>query len=440
MTTRFLPLYQQKLLSAGAAAALIPSAAKVVMGLGAAQPPALLNALAARARAGDIDDVQLYYMLSEAVAGGSVLDDDLFGRITPFSFFHSAAERALDVKRAAASRPPVDFIPAHFSDIPGVMCHQAGVDTLLTTVSPMDDEGYFSLGTNTDYAMAVAASGARLILEVNRYMPRVLGNCRIHISQVTALTEHHEPLTELPQAPRSAVDDAIGAVIAGMIRDGACLQMGIGALPDAVCAALKDHRHLGVHTEMMTGGLARLMQAGVIDNSRKQNHTGRSVFSFAMGDQAFYDFLHENPALEAQPVEYVNNPAVIGMNDNVVSVNATLEVDLYGACNSEFIHGRQFSATGGQLDFVRGAHVSRGGISIIACHSTAARGTVSRIVPQLSGPVTTPRNDTHVIVTEYGYADLKGRSVRDRARALINIAHPDFRESLERSAYGQGIL
>jgi len=440
MTTEFTTLYQQKLMEAPQAAAMIPSGAKVVMGLGAAQSPALLDALAARARAGEVGDIGLYFMLPGAIARASVMDDALSDRITPYSFFHSGVERELNKLRAAAGRGVVDFIPCHFSDIPGVMCDQVGVDTLVTTVSPMDDEGYFSLGTNTDYALAVAQSGARLVLEVNRNMPRVHGNCRIHISQVSAVTENHVPLPELAQAPRSAADDAIGAIIAGLVDDGACLQMGIGALPDAVCAGLANHRHLGIHTEMMTEGLAALIRAGIVDNSRKQTHTGRSVFSFAMGDKAFYEFLHDNALLEAHPVEYVNNAEVIGRNDKVVSVNATLEVDLFGACNSEYLNGRQFSASGGQLDFVRGAHASKGGISMIACHSTAAKGKLSRIVPKLSGPVTTPRNDTHIIVTEHGWADLKGKTVRQRARALIEIAHPQFREELERSAFELGIL
>jgi itaconate CoA-transferase len=185
---------------------------------------------------------------------------------------------------------------------------------------------------------------------------------------------------------------------------------------------------------MMTPGLCELIRRGVADNSVKQIHAGRSVFTFAMGDRPFYDFLNDNPDIEAYPVNYVNNPAVIARNERVVSVNATLQVDLEGACNSEFMRGRQFSAAGGQLDFVRGAYASKGGRSIIACHSTAANGTVSRIVPMLDGPVTTPRNDTHIIVTEYGWTDLKGKTLRERSRALAALAHPRFREELERAA------
>lgn len=421
--------------SAEQAAALIPNGAKVAMSLGAGAPPALLAALAARARQGLAADIQVYYMLCTAIAGRSIFDPALSERIVPMSYFHAGTERSLDQGRAASTQAWVDFLPAHFSQIPRSMVEHVGVDTLIATVAPMDEDGCFSLGTNADYAMAVARKpGARLILEVNRHMPRVHGDCRIPLSAVTALVAHDAPLLELPPTPRSAVDDRIGALIAGLVDDGACLQMGIGALPDAVCAGLAQHRHLGIHTEMMTTGLASLMKAGVVDNSRKQTHSGKSIFTFAFGDQALYDFLDRNPVLEAHPVDYVNNPYVIARNDKVVSVNATTQVDLHGACNSEFVAGRQFSGTGGQVDFVRGAYLSKGGKSIIACHSTAAGGTISRITTALSGPVTTARTDTHIIVTEYGWAELKGKSLAQRAQALIAIAHPDFRESLEREA------
>ena len=261
-------------------------------------------------------------------------------------------------------------------------------------------------------------------------MPRTLGRSTIPISAVTAIVEHDTPLVEIPFIPRRPEDDAIGSIIAGLIGDGACLQMGIGAVPEAVCAALHGHRDLGIHAELMTPGLARLMRNGVVNNSRKAIHPGKSIFTFAMGNKAFYDFLDRNPDMEAHPVDYVNDPAVITRNPNMVSVNATLEVDLQGACNSEVAHGRQYSASGGQLDFVRGATAAPGGRSIIACHSTASQGTLSRIVPRLTGLVTTPSNNVHIIVTEYGWADLRGKSLTERARALVGIAHPKFRDQL----------
>lgn len=432
--------YRHKLHAPQAAAALIPSGASVAMALGAGQPPALLAALAERARHGQIEDIRIHYLLCTGIAGASVFDFALRDRLIPMSYFHSGVERALDTRRSAEGLPAVDIVPCHFSQVPRSLVEHVGVDTLIATVSPMDADGQFSLGTSTDYSLAVARKpGARVILEVNAHMPRVQGNCTIPLSDVTALIENDVPLPVLAAAPRSEVDDRIGAIIAGLVKDGDCLQMGIGALPDAVCAGLAHHRHLGIHTEMMTPGLAALVRSGVVDNSCKQTHAGQSVFTFALGDQALYDFLHDNPAVEAHPVDYVNNPFVIARNDNVVSVNATLQVSLDGACNSEFVNGRQFSASGGQVDFVRGAYASRGGRSIIACHSTAARGTISRIVPQLTGPVTTPRNDTHIVVTEYGWTSLKGKSAAERARSLIALAHPDFREELARAAREAGL-
>jgi len=344
-------------------------------------------------------------------------------------------ERLLDQRRAPLGLSSVDLLPCHFSQVPRSMIEHVGVDTLIATVAPMDKDGNFSLGTSTDYSLTVARKhGMRIILEVNRNMPYVQGDCMIPLAAVTALVENDTDLPTLPPAPPTPADDAIGAIIASLVEDGDCLQMGIGALPDAVCARLSSHRHLGIHTELMTPGLSALMKSGVVDNSRKQSHPGKSIFTFALGDKSLYQFLDGNPLVEAYPVDYVNNPAVIARNERVVSVNATLQIGLDGACNSEHVHGRQYSGAGGQVDFVRGAYMSKGGRSIIACHATAARGTVSRIVPRLSGPVTTARNDTHIIVTEFGWVDLKGKSVSQRADALISLAHPRFRAELEAAA------
>lgn len=433
-------LYAQRLMSAAEAAALIPPGARVAMGLGFSQPPALLAALADRARAGQVDDVRLYYLLSTGIAGQTVLADELMGRIRPMSLFHSALERGLEARARAAGRPnPVTFVPTGFQQVPRLM-REAGVDTLVCTVSPMDADGFFSFGINADYNRPVSEHAGRIILEVNPAMPRVFGDCTVHVSRVTAVVENPVPLLELPVAEPAPPDRAIGGLIAEMIEDGSTLQMGIGALPNAVCAALGGRRDLGLHTEMLTPGLVQLMQDGVITNGRKTLHTGKGVFSFCMGTRATYDFLDGNRDMEAHPVDYVNDPAVIARNDRMVSVNATLQVDLTGACCSEHLNGRQFTASGGQLDFVRGAYASAGGRSIIACHSTAAKGTVSRIVPRLDGPVTVPRNDVHIVVTEHGRAELKGKSDAERARALIAIADPRFREALERSARETGLL
>ncbi|WP_297804063.1 acetyl-CoA hydrolase/transferase C-terminal domain-containing protein [uncultured Brevundimonas sp.] len=436
----FKALYAERLMAADQAAATIADGSKLAMGLGLSQPPALMRALADRALAGDIADVNLYYMLGFQNAGESILQYEVTERIRPYSLFHGGIERALDKRGLAEGRQGVWYIPTSFQQVPSVLVDQVKVDTLITTVSPMDEDGYLSFGLNPDYAMAVARSGARLVLEVNENFPRVGGDNRIHISQVAAVVENTVPLIEVGKAALTSNDEKIGAIIADMIEDGATLQMGIGALPDAVCAALFNHKDLGIHTELMTPGLIELMKAGVINNSRKNIHKGKAVFAFAMGSHDDYAFINENPDFEGYGVDYINNPAVIAQNDKVVSVNATLQVDLFGAACSEYLNGRQFTAAGGQLDFVRGAGMSKGGKSIIACHSTAAKGKVSRIVSKLDGPVTTPRNDVQWVVTEHGAVNLRGLTDSERARALIGIADPSFRESLEADAKALGLI
>lgn len=434
-------IYQQKLCNADKAAELIKNGDKVAIPVAAGQPPAILQALAERAKANEIRDVRFYYLLCTSIAGNTIFDKEVIDKLIPMSYFHNSVERAIDKFNHSTGLPMVDFIPCHFSQVPRSMVEHVGVDTLVATVSPMDAEGNFSLATNADYSLAVALKeGSRVILEVNSHMPYVKGNCLIPLSKVSAIVENDLPLPQLPPAPRTDVDDAIGKIIAGLVKDGDCIQMGIGALPDAVCVGLKNHKNLGVQTEMMTSGLAQLMRDGVINNSQKTLNKGKSVYTFALGDQKLYDFLDNNPTVEAHPVDYTNNPFVISQNDNVVSVNATMQIDLTGACNSEFMNGRQFSGTGGQLDFVRGAYASKGGRSIIACHSTAANGTVSRITPRLTGPTTTPRNETHIVVTEYGWVDLKGKSISERMQALISIAHPKFREELTKAAHDTGLF
>lgn len=433
--------YAQRLRSAAEAAALIPSGAKVAMSLGAGQPPAILKALADRAQAGQVDDLRLYYLLSTSIAGETVLRYELMDRIHPYSLFHSAIERRLDARAHEEGRPSVvQVVPSGFQQAPRVLCHEIGVDTLVATVSPMDADGNFSFGVSTDYAQPVSRTAQRVILEVNPHMPRVFGDCTVHVSRVTAVVENAVPLLEVARAAPQPADTVIGGLIAGLVEDGATLQMGIGALPDAVCAALKDRKDLGIHTEMLTPGLVDLIKAGVVTNARKTLHAGKTVFTFCMGDRSTYAHLHENPAIEAHPVSYVNDVRVIAQNDAMVSVNATLEIDLNGACCSEHLNGRQFTGSGGQLDFVRGAYASHGGQSIIACHATAKSGTLSRIVPKLCGPVTTPRNDVHKVVTEYGVANLKGLSVSDRALALIGLAAPQFREELAAQAKEMALI
>ncbi|MEO1101744.1 MAG: acetyl-CoA hydrolase/transferase C-terminal domain-containing protein, partial [Pseudomonadota bacterium] len=252
--------------------------------------------------------------------------------------------------------------------------------------------------------------------------------------EVDAIVENNTPLFEIPERAPSEEEQRIGEIIAEMIPDGACLQMGIGALPNVVCQHLKTRADLGIHTELLSPGLVDLIEAGAVTNRRKKTFPGRTVFTFALGNDKMYRLLHDNPSINSHPVDIVNDPRHIAKNPDAVSVNATLQIDLTGACNSESLGKRQYSGSGGQLDFVRGARRSRNGRSIIAARSTAQKGQVSRIVPALTGAVTTPRNDVDTIVTEYGAAHLIGLSGEARARALIEIAHPNHREELSQQA------
>ncbi len=267
-------------------------------------------------------------------------------------------------------RKVVNYVPNNFHQAPRLLIDEIGIDTFVCTVSPMDRHGYFSFSTGNDYSTKVARAAKRLIIEVNENMPRVMGaGAALHVSEVDAIVENHVPLLELPicSPPGGPEDETISRTIAGVVPDGACLQMGVGALPNLVCASLADRNDLGVHTEALNPGLVELIRAGVVSNRRKAIDRGKSVFTFAMGQKAMYDFLNDNPAVESAPVDYVNDPRIIAQNDNVISINATIEIDLTGACNSEHMLGHQFSASGGQLDFVRGAYASKGGKSIIAC-------------------------------------------------------------------------
>ncbi len=423
-------LYDSKRRTAAQAVASIPSGADIAIGMAVAEPPALLAALAARVEAGDLAGLKPWYFHSLLHAGATLLRYELLDRVHPHCMFLSPIERALIQRGAVEGRIPIEFVPVAFSESSRLLSERIALEAFVTTVSPMDANGWFTFGTSNDYATTAARSAKRLIVEVNPNMPRVFGESLLHISEVDAIVENETPLFEAAYPDAVAEDDVIAAIIAGMIGDGACIQMGIGTLPNAVCAKLTGHKNLGIHTELMTPALARLIQCGAVTNRCKNTYRGRSVFTFAMGDKAFYDFLDDNPSMHSAPVQIVNDPRHIAKNDNVVSVNATLQIDLGGACNSEHMLGRQYSGSGGQLDFVRGASASRGGKSIIACHSTAKEGAISRIVPRLDGPVTTPRNDTHIVVTEYGWVDLKGKSLSERAEALIGIAHPKFRDEL----------
>src|SRR5271156_4493477 len=434
-------LYQSKLTMPEQAVASVASGSKLSMGMAMAEPPALLKALADRAEAGKVENVRIYYFEATSIAGKTVLRYELNDRLIPYCMFITAAERALIRHGVDEGRKVIKYVPNNFHQAPRLLTEEIGIETFVCTVSPMDRHGYLSFGIGNDYSTKVARAAKRLIVEVNENMPRVQGDgAELHISEVDAIVENHVPLLELPLREPSSEDAIIGRMIAELVPDGACLQMGVGALPNFVCSQLEDRKDLGIHTEALCPGLVDLVRAGVVTNRRKALDRGKTVFTFAMGQKSMYELLDDNPAVESRPVDYVNDPRIIAQNDGVISINSTIQIDLTGACNSEHMLGHQYSASGGQLDFVRGAFASKGGKSIIAARSTAAGGKVSRIVPRLDGPVTTPRIDTHYVVTEFGAVNVKGLSSTERALKLIELAHPEFRAGLREAAKAQHLI
>ncbi|OPY93481.1 MAG: Succinyl-CoA:coenzyme A transferase [Syntrophaceae bacterium PtaU1.Bin231] len=382
--------YRRKLTTPAKAVEAIRDWDTLVHGVAIAEPPALLGAIADRARAGDLKELKIYSFFPMKHALRTVLATDLCDVIRSYTWFVSGADRSL--VRVGLNY----FVPAYFHQIPKLCREYMKIDAVVTTVSPMDDNGFFSFGTANDLTSTAARSCGRLIVEVNERMPRVFGESLLHISEVDAIVENTAPLMELPAAPAEPEDDAIGETIAAMIPDGATLQLGVGGLPNAVAGRLAGHRDLGIHTELFCPSMADLIERGVVTGAKKTLHPRKNVFTLALGVEKTYAFIDDNPSMESYPVSYTNDPSVIARNDNMISINSILEVDLLGQCNSESLAGFQFSATGGQLDFVRGAFNARGGKSILAFYSTAKGGDVSRVVARLApgAVVTTPRMDT----------------------------------------------
>lgn len=428
--------YLKKLTSPEEAATVVESGQTLVHGMGSAEPPALLEAIAGRVRAGAIGDLRVFSLFPMATACNTVLAEELADRVRAYTWFISKGDRRL-------VHIGVDqFVPCNFHEVPRLCNDFMEIDVCVTTVSPMDKSGFFSFGTVNDYTSTAARSSKTLVVEVNTHMPRVFGDSLLHVTEVDAIVENDVPIVEVAPAETQPEDEVIGRTISEMVPDGACLQLGFGGIPNTVAQYLKDHKELGIHTELFCPGMIDLIKQGVITGRKKNIHPMKHVFTNAFGTRELYEFLHDNPSMESYPVSYTNDPSVIRQNDRMISINATIEVDLTGQCNSEYMHGEQYSGTGGQLDFVRGAYHSKGGKSIIAFRSTAEHGAVSKIVPQLeSGAVVTvPRMDTHFLVTEHGAANLKGESTRERAEAIIGLAHPKFRDSLQKEAIRLGLL
>jgi acetyl-CoA hydrolase len=420
-------MYRSKVVSADEAVKIIKSGQRVYVGGGAGAPRTLLEALVRRAS--ELRDVQLWHVL-------------IFGpapHLKPEyadSFRHGAFFIG-DNSRPAVQSGRADFMPIFLSEIPGLFRTGAlPLDVALIQVSPPDEHGFCSFGCEVGCTKPAAQAAKIVIAEVNRRMPRVLGDSFIHYSKFTHIVEADYALPEAPQGGSSEVHRTIGKHIAAMIPDGATLQLGVGSIPDAVLAQLGDKKDLGIHTELFSDGVIDLVKRGVITNEKKTLHPGKIVAGFLFGSQRLYEFVHDNAMIELHPTDYVNDPFIIAQNDTMISINSAIEVDITGQVCADSIGSALYSGIGGQVDFVRGAARSRGGKPIIALPATAKDGAISRIVPQLKpgAGVVTSRGDVHYIVTEYGVAYLHGKTLRERVRAMINIAAPQFREELERYA------
>jgi acyl-CoA hydrolase len=389
-----------------------------------ATPTPLLTAMVAR---GDLEDVRLYHLHTEGDAPFAAADCD--GRFRSISFFTGPPLRKpIEEGRA-------DFMPIFLSDIPALFTTgRLPLDAALVQVSPPDRHGLCTLGTSVDIARAAADSARLLIAEVNERMPRTHGNTVIPFSRLDAFIHTDRPLHQRPPDPEDEVSGRIGAIIADLVEDGSALQMGIGAIPDAVLGRLRHKRDLGIHTETFSDRLIDLVEAGAVTNRLKSVHPGRIVTCFVGGSQRLFDFVHENPQVEFHGSDRTNDTQLIRKNDRTVAINSALQIDLTGQVCADSIGHRIYSGIGGQMDFIRGAALSRGGKPIVALPSTAAKGTVSRIVAELNpgAGVVTTRGHVHWIVTEYGAVNLHGMTLRERGEALISIAHPDFRVELRR--------
>lgn len=425
--------YRRKITDGDLALANIKSGQRIYLGGGAGVPLTLIEGLMRRAHM--LRNVEITHILT--FAGAPYVDPEFSA-----SFRHNALFIGSAVRRAV-QEGRADFTPVFLSEIPGLLRNGVlHIDVALISVSPPDEHGFCSFGVEVGTTKPAAEAAKVVIAEINHQMPRTMGDSFIHVSRLTHIIETDYPLPEAPQGGASEEHMMIGQYIAEMIPDGATLQMGIGSIPDAVLQNLGNHKDLGIHTELFSDGVIDMVEAGVITCAQKTFHPGKIVAGFLFGSKRLYDFVNNNPIIELHPTDYVNDPFNIAKNDKMVSINSAIQVDLTGQVCADSIGTRFYSGVGGQVDFVRGAARSKGGLPIIAFPSTTRDETVSRIVPILSegAGVTTTRNDVHYIVTEYGVASLHGKTIHQRVQELINIAHPKFRDELTRAAHDLGYV
>ena len=424
-------IYRRKVTDADSALASIQSGNRVYLGGGAGVPKELINGLIRRAS--DLRNVELTHILTFADA--PYVEPQYQDAIRVNALFIGPNVRK------AVHAGLADFTPVFLSEIPDLFRNGLlPIDVALISLSLPDEHGFCSFGVEVGTSKPAAESARTIVAEVNRQMPRTLGDSFIHVSRLHHIVEVDYPLPDAPQGGSSERHLRVGQHIAEMIPDGATLQMGIGSIPDAVLQNLGSHRDLGVHTELFSDGIIDMVETGVITCSRKTFHPGKIIAGFLFGSKRLYEFAHNNPIIELHPTDYVNDPFNIAQNENMVAINSALQVDLTGQVCADSLGPQIFSGVGGQVDFIRGAARSKGGLPIVAFLSTAKEDAISRIVPMLNegAGVVTTRNDVHYVVTEYGVASLYGKTVRHRAKELINIAHPKFRDELTAAAHKLG--
>lgn len=415
-------LYKEKLTTAEEAVKHIPSNCRVVTGHATGEPTVIVDAMVDNYM--QYENVEIVHLVAMGNCGYT--RPEMKGHLRHNALFVGAGTRE------AVNDGRADFTPTFFYQVPKLFKTSLPVDVAIIQVSPPDENGNCSFGVSCDFTKPAADLAKIVIAQVNNMMPFTYGDNFINIKDIDYIVEVSKPLLELMPPTIGEVEKAIGEHCASLIEDGSTLQLGIGAIPDAVLLFLKDKKDLGIHSEMFSDGIVDLYSSGAINNSKKSLHPGKMIVTFLMGSKKLYDFVNNNKDVELYPVDYVNDPLTIMKNSRMVSINSALQVDLMGQVCAEAIGLKQFSGVGGQVDYIRGTSMSLDGKAIIAMPSTASKGKLSRIVPFLDhgSCITTSRNDVEYIVTEYGIANLRGKSLKQRAKALINIAHPDFRDEL----------